>query len=832
MAPGGTRDGERHLDMQVPLTFGQALKEYRLATGMTQEALAARAGVSPRNVQNLERGVNQPQRETAERLAEALGLGGADRAAFLAAAQPRPRRRSPKLGARSGAGFLLLPGELPFPLAPLVGREREATDLDALLGRADLRVLTLAGPGGVGKTRLALHVAHRARERFLHGVTFVDLAPLRDSGLVLPAIARALGLMAQGRRPAAEVVAAHLRDRQLLLLLDNCEHVLDAVEEMAALWTACHGLHVLATSRMALRVRGEQVYPVPPLTTPTAAGLSSVEELQQVPSVALFVQQARAALPSFTLTPANVSAVAAICIRLDGLPLAIELAAVRVAELPPATLAARLDRTLDVLVEGPRDAHPHQRSLRDTIAWTENLLPPPVQAMFRRLSPFAGGCTVEAARAVCGNCDVDVPEGLATLAAAHLLHVDAERGEPRYAMLATIREFVLERLDTTGERAEARVRHADYYIGLAEEVATDFDGPNLPRALDTLEVDLQNLREALAWCIEQGKAGDQAAAERGLSVAASLFAFWSLRPHLREGDQWLTRLLHTAGGSGPTPARVRALSIAALTTVLGDVSTMHTRAAEAVRLAETSDDLVARAYAFGLAAPAAAVVAPSDTRDHARTRDRIQEALELYRAAGRGEGWEMLLSMNFLVMASLWMGDIARAETDLARMIALSEDRGNRWTAGVAHDLLGGIAWSRGEIARAQECYQRHLLAMGPVGDTQTIAHAHYLIGRLAEEDGDLGSARMSYAHALALVCEVGDFALIERGGAAIAIMAAVATQQPVPPQARAHAAAAFGLLEAGGKPLMLEQVLTKALQGAEATSGREPCMPGHRGLD
>jgi tetratricopeptide (TPR) repeat protein len=244
---------------------------------------------------------------------------------------------------------------------------------------------------------------------------------------------------------------------------------------------------------------------------------------------------------------------------------------------------------------------------------------------------------------------------------------------------------------------------------------------------------------------------------------------------------------------------------------------MQARAAEAVRLAETSADLLSHAYAFGLAAPAAAVVTPSDPREHARTRERIQGALELYRAAGRGEGWEMLLSMNFLVMASLWMGDIARAETDLARMIALSEDRGNRWAAGVALDLLGGIAWRRGEIARAQECYERYLQAMGPVGDTQSIAHAHYLIGRLAEEDGNLGSARVSYAHALALVREVGDFALIERGGAAIAIMAAVATQQPVPPQAMAHAAAAFGLSGVGEKPLMLEQVLTTALQGAEA---------------
>ncbi len=352
-------------------------------------------------------------------------------------------------------------------------------------------------------------------------------------------------------------------------MLDNCEHLLDAAPEVATLRAACPGLRVLATSRVALRVRGEQVYPVPPLAIPAPSRLPPLAalELEQIAAVVLFVQRARAADPAFALGPTNAATVAAICARLDGLPLAIELAAARVAALPPAALAARLDRPLGLLVGGPRDAPARQWTLRDTIAWSYDLLPTAERALFRRLAPFAGGCTVESAAAVgmphdpMVGADVDdVAEGLAALVDAHLLRVAVgDTGEPRYRLLATVREYALEQIEASGESALIRERHAAYYLTLAEAAVARFHDAGLPRALDALDGELDNLRAALAWCVERGQAGDGLATERGLALTADLYPFWLIRPHLREGAAWLDRLLPTLGAAAPTPGRALAL---------------------------------------------------------------------------------------------------------------------------------------------------------------------------------------------------------------------------------------------------------------------------------
>jgi len=809
-------------------SFGALLRRYRLAAGLTQEALAERASLSVRNVQNLERGANRPLRDTVRRLADAMDLPTEEHARFLSTPPPRRRPR----GLEGVDTLVARPGALPLPPTALVGREREAAEVDALLRRDDLRALTLVGPGGVGKTRLALHAAHAARERFADGAIFVDLTPLRDPALALPAVAQALGLTAQGSRPAAEVLAAHLRERQLLLVLDNCEHLLDVAPEVAALRAACPGLRVLATSRVALRVRGEQVYPVPPLAIPAPSRLPPLAalELEQIAAVVLFVQRARAADPAFTLNSTNASAVAAICARLDGLPLAIELAAARVAALPPAALAARLDRPLGLLVGGPRDAPARQWTLRDTIAWSYDLLPTAEQALFRRLAPFAGGCTVEAAAAVgmphdpTVGADVDdVAEGLAALVDAHLLRVAVgDTGEPRYRLLATVREYALEQIEASGESALIRERHAAYYLTLAEAAVARFHDAGLPRALDALDGELDNLRAALAWCVERGQAGDGLAAEHGMALTADLYPFWLIRPHLREGAAWLDRLLPTPGAAAPTPGRALALAMSAVAAMaMRDAATVRARSAECLALAPVLDDPLARGRA-SLMAAYLSMFPLEGMPDPRAARTILHEALALFGTVAPPWRWEALSCLWFLGMTSAQRGNFADAVEELSASLVQSERQGNIWVCSMVLGTLGCLTWARGDADGARGYIERLAATSAALSDTQSGAFVSYLLGQLAEEDGDAAGACAAYARALALVGEVGDFALTERSAPAIAIMY-VSARQEVSPRALRYAAVTFGLPQAGGQPLTLQQAIAAASSALDAEGRAAP---------
>jgi len=700
------------------------------------------------------------------------------------------------------------PGALPIPPTALVGREREAAEVDALLRRDDLRVLTLVGPGGVGKTRLALHAAHAAQGRFADGAIFVDLTPLRDPALALPAVAQALGLTAQSSRPAAEVLAAHLRERQLLLVLDNCEQVLEAAPDVVALRVACPGLRVLATSRVALRVRGEQVYPVPPLAIPAPSRLPPLAALEQVAAVALFVQRARAADPAFALSPTNAAAVAAIC--------------------------ARLNRPLGVLVGGPRDAPARHWTLRDTIAWSYDLLPTAEQALFRRLAPFAGGCTVEAAAAAgmpegvphdppAGASVEDVAEGLAALTDAHLLRVAVgDTGEPRYRLLATVREYALEQIEASGESERIRGRHAAYYLTLAEAAEARFHDAGLPRALDALDGELDNLRAALGWCVERGQAGDGPATERGLALTADLYPFWLIRPHLREGAAWVERLLPTLGAAAPTPGRALALAMSAVAAMaMRDAATVRARSAECLALAPVLDDPLARGRA-SLMAAYLSMFPLEGMPDPRAARTILHEALTLFGTVAPPWRWEALSCLWFLGMTSAQRGNFAGAVEELSASLVQSERQGNIWVCSMVLGTLGCLTWARGDVDGARAYVERVVATSTVLGDTQTIAFQSYLLGQLAEENGDAAGARAAYARALALVREVGDFPLMERFAPATAIMI-VAAWQEAPPRALRHAAATFGLPQAGGRPLTLQQALTAASSALGAEGRAAP---------
>jgi len=397
-------------------SFADLLRHLRTSASLSQEELAVRSGLSLRGISDLERGVRRvPHLTTVRVLADALALGPAERQSLLAAARPGT---GPEPADAAPGGY----APLPLPLTSLLGREREVTTLVSLLQAGDMRLVTLTGAGGSGKTRLALEVAVRLQDALADGMVFVDLTPLRDAAFVLPTIADALGVRERPGQPLRETLARFLAPKQLLLLLDNCEQVLAAAPEIAALVAACPRLAVLATSRAALRVRGEHEAPLLPLPLPESDRRSSVAELVDVPSVALFLQRAVASQPTFTLSADNAPAVAAICRRLDGLPLAIELAASWVRILPPSALLDRLEQRLLMLTGGSRDLPPRQRTMRDAIAWSYDLLAEAEQVLFRCLAVFAGGWTLEAAEVVsCGRDRLAVLTGLEALIAASLV---------------------------------------------------------------------------------------------------------------------------------------------------------------------------------------------------------------------------------------------------------------------------------------------------------------------------------------------------------------------------------------------------------------------------
>ncbi len=731
---------------------------------------------------------------------------------------------------------------LPLPPTPLLGRAAEMATARALLA-AGARLLTLTGPPGVGKTRLAIEVAAGALDAFPDGACFVDLAPLTDPALVLPAVARAVGARAAEGRPLSEAVALAIGERRLLLLLDNVEHLLAAAPEIEALLVAAPGLTVLATSREPLGLRREQTFPVPPLALPDLGAGPDPEATARVAAVDLFVQRARAVAPGFALTPENAAAVAAICVRLDGLPLAIEIAAARAAILPPAALLDRLENRLPLPAWGARDLPARHRTVRAAVGWSHDLLPEEERVLLRRLGVFAGGFTLKAAAAVGGEGGPppDVLDGVTALADKGLLRpLGLVGGEPRFGMLETVREFALERLAADDDPEAARSRHAAFFQALAEAAQRGFRGAELGPWLARLDRELDNLRAALGWAIGEGRA------EPALRLAASLAGYWTERELLREGEGWLERAVALPGADPIHRARaVAALGWYALD--LGD----HARARDliergltAVRAAGDDPTVVKLLSNLGRVA--------TEAGDYARARRLLGESLAL--AQHLGDAW-------MVAWASLNLGRLAHAEGSIDDAWDLQQEAltfFNLYGArdGVADALvnLGEIAASRGDRAASRDLLDRGLAMFERLDARRGLGFALYTAGRVARGRGDRREAAAAYARMLALARRTGERrnraeaiaglapvappgeATARLGGAAERLREAVGYDQPPNergPTAAAHAAAraalgaaAFAAELAAGRAMTTEAAVAEAETVAAAIAAAETPSP------
>ncbi|MDG6106826.1 tetratricopeptide repeat protein [Dactylosporangium aurantiacum] len=749
--------------MAAVATFGQVIKHRRRALDMTQRDLANQVGYSVVTIRKVETDERRPSRELAERLAHCLRIDPEQQGAFvgLGRLEPVPATRS----------------NLPAPLTRLIGRQAEVDLVRDTVMRRGVRIVTLVGPPGIGKSRLSVEVAGELRTVFPDGVCFVAFAPVGDEALVVPTLATALGVREVAGTPLADVLVEHLRDRRLLLLLDDCEHLLGAARCFAELLTACPELRILATSRAPLHIRGERLVPVPPLALPSTRHDPTAETVLRSAAVELFVERAAAVDPAFRLTDANAGDVAAICAGVDGLPLAIELVAARVALLSTAAILARLNHRLTLLTDGPRDLPERQQTLRRTIDWSYDLLEPGEQLLFARLAVFTGGFCLSAAEAVMDLDAATVLDGVTGLVDKNLLRQEVRADGERYAdFFEMIREYALERLVASGEQDRIRDRHARYYLALAEQ-ETD---------LDRLGVEHNNLRGALEWHIQRDDA------DAGLRLVAALWKFWHIRSHHTEASRWVTLVMHLSGEHDPA---VRAHVLCGAGWIAVDRSD-HVRAKayfdESLALFRELGD--PRGVAEALHGVGTMLQASGGS---AEALALFEESLVLYRDLDDTEG--IAWTLDHLGQSRLGLPDAAGAEALFEASRALFQRLGHAWGRAITLDHLGLADLAQGNHARAAERFGEALGLFDELANTWGIATSFEHLGHAALAAGDAARSRDCFRRSLQLTQAEADRAGIVRSLAGLASLAVVQRQS----QRAAQLFGALALLAEGGGTLM-----------------------------
>lgn len=752
-------------------TFGQWLRHQRDQRGLTREVLAQQIGYSAALLRKLETGERRPSRQVAERLAQAFTVDTAMWSSFVQAARygmapSTPSADQTNIPFQKDHETAEPPvGYLPAPRTPLIGRDQEVADICSCLQQEGVRILNLTGPGGVGKTRLALQVATHLQPTFLHGVWFVDLSAVHDPALVIPTIAQTLGFRGHGLGSIYDELADYLSWRRLLLVLDNLEHLLDATPQLATLLDAAPQLQLVTTSRTRLQLDGEHMYAVPPLQMPTSTEQPSFETLATVPAIALFIARARAAQTDFALTEANAPAIVAICNQVAGLPLGLELAAARLRLLSPTALLQRLMEHHDVLSTSVRDGPSRQQSLHTTIGWSYSLLNPVEQMLFVRMGIFQGGYTLEAVEQICGEADklaelsvesdtlaplwIPAIDGLAALLDSSLITRTTDGdSEPRFGMLVPVQSYTQERLQSHPEADVLAARHAAYYLALAEQAATELIGVNQQEWLERLEVEYDNLRAALQWAIAQPHP------EQALRLGSALWLFWYMRSYLQEGCHWLKQIVALEAAQSPLAYATVLHGYGVLLSLQAAYKDAQAYSEQSVKLARQLNDHKVLATALnGLGS------VTSNQGAYTSAISYFEECLALAQTSDNRLGMANALG-NLGVMLTL-EGSFAQALERYQASKLLHQELGNQHGMIKALYNIAIVAWLQDDYLQADHLFSEALQLARDLKSTEGIASCLTYLGKVAISQHNLATARDYLLENLPILQGLGDLQLV-----------------------------------------------------------------------